>query len=191
MCVICEPAAHAAAARVLNAARMERACPLHVRCGCLGGRRAGPVTATRRGRCEGVRSPRQSTIRTVGDRRRYFPRSQGPTHTDLRVLGTKQKVCCPAPAKSNVYEKVYSVVSAMTRTSLISSHSHVACRVIGLWCDVCVVSALGLARYPELNAARVSAETRARCPVSQSVSYFTVPPRAHPPPPARSPVFSV
>jgi hypothetical protein len=31
------------------------------------------------------------------------------------------KVCCPAPAKSKVYEKVYSVVSAMTRASLISN----------------------------------------------------------------------
>ena len=145
MCVRCEPAAPAAArARVLNAARMERACPLHVRCGCLGRRGAGLVTATTRAlRGSEIPSPPSAQSETDDG---TFQDLRG-LHS-YRVLETKQKcaalvtaalppesrkcakVCCPAPAKS----KVYSVVSAMTRTSLIfhnreSNRGHVACRV--------------------------------------------------------------
>jgi hypothetical protein len=161
MCVRCEPAAHAAAARVLNAARMERACPLHVRCGCLGGRGAGLVTATTRAlRGSEIPSPPSAQSETDDG---TFQDLRG-LHS-YRVLETKQKcaalvtaslppesrkcakVCCPAPAKSKVYEKVYSVVSAMTRTSLISNRIVVMSLVafIWEWCDASVrgVSALG------------------------------------------------
>ena len=155
MCVICEPAAHAAAARVLNAARMERACPLHVRCGCLGGRGGRAPSQRRRGRCEGVRSPvhhpnsrRQTTVLSkISGAYTYRPQSTG--NEAKSVLPCPRKVEC-------MYEKVYSVVSAMTRTRVIDasliSHSTIVVMSLvafsGVWRDVCLLCPLWvLARY--------------------------------------------
>ena len=162
MCVICEPAAHAAAARVLNAARMERACPLHVRCGCLGGRGGRAPSQRRRGRCEGVRSPvhhpnsrRQTTVLSkISGAYTYRPQSTG--NEAKSVLPCPRKVEC-------MYEKVYSVVSAMTRTRVcdprralaFDDRGHVTCRVF--WCDVCGVMCACCVRSGSWRATEVNA----------------------------------
>ena len=110
-----------------------------MRCGCLGGRGAGPVTATTRAlRGSEIPSPPSAQSETIMTVLSKISGAYTHSHTEYS-LETKQKcaalvtaalppesrkcakVCCPAPAKSKVYEKVYSVVSAMTRASLISN----------------------------------------------------------------------
>ena len=90
----CEPAVHAAAVRVLNAARKQRACPLHVRSGCEGGREGGggAPSQRRRRRCD-VRGSEVPNPPSAHSRRRMtvvFPASQGPRQTEL--LETRKSV---------------------------------------------------------------------------------------------------
>ena len=112
MCVRCEPAAPAAArARSERSSHgNERACRLHVRCGCLGRRGAGLVTATTRAlRGSEIPSPPSAQSETDDG---TFQDLRG-LHS-YRVLETKQKCAalncigdsCPAPGKSKVCKSV-------------------------------------------------------------------------------------
>ena len=150
MCVRCEPAAHAAAARVLNAARMERACPLHVRCGCLGGRGAGPVTATTRAlRGSEIPSPPSEQSETDDG---TFQDLRG-LHIQTSEYWERSKKCAALSPQSRVYvrESVQCSERHDANASLISHSTIVVMSLVafsGVWCDVCLLCPLWvLARY--------------------------------------------